>query len=689
MISDNSHEMTTYERHREKMRARMRITRGDVRDIASDHPQCKNEERRDKYKLDLHGFLKTYFAEAFPIPFGEDHLQFIESVQETILNGGQYLILKPRGSGKTTILLRSALWSCLHSHRKFLMLIAAEQSAAQRMLKSLQTILESNQLLYDDFPEVVHPIRKLERITLRTRAQLCDGEPTLIGWGTEIQFAQTTHSVARGNAGVGIKTAGIESAGIRGSQMTLRDGTVLRPDVVLIDDPSTAATASSPVMNAQRERLINSDILQMSGPTEKMACLISATCIAPGDLAEMLMDRDRNPHWTTRKVAMVQQWPVNFGLWEEWSNVRRQELFEEIPKGSANEFYENRREQMEEGFRVYWQGRVEPGFVSAYDTALSHYFDSPHSFASEFQNDPLADLDPSFSPLKPLEVARRSIDCKHCHVPAGFEKVVAHIDVQKRMLFYAACAVSTKFGMHVLDYGTLPKQSSRNFSYGKSKRTLQFEMPGEPDETVVRIAIVQLIQHLNDQVWVRDGDFAELTIERGLVDIGYMQEEVEAALLTAKARNWAPARGVGIGARDTPLGDRKFAKGMIGDHYVIQKPRERSMLAVFVDTNYWKTHVYAGLKLPVGHPEAITFYDAPGSYHQMIADHCCVETATMVNAKGRKLLEWTLPSGRDNHFFDNLVGCSVAAGLCGIRKTGVSIAHDARQRPRKRLSLKI
>lgn len=682
-------EMTPQERHREKMRARMRIHRGDIRDIGVGHPKCVDPERRESCQLDLHKFLTTYFPEAFAIEFGSDHLEFISAVQKTILTGGQYLILMPRGSGKTTILVRSVMWAALFGHRRFIMLIAAEQTAANRILSSIQTILESNELLYEDFPEVIHPIRKLERITIRTRGQLCDGEPTLIGWGQEIQFPQTKYTALADNAGVGIKTAGIESAGIRGSQMTLKDGSVIRPDCVLIDDPSTRLTASSPVRNGMRESLINSDILMMAGPTEKIACLISATCICPGDLTEMLMDRERNPHWTTRKVAMVQSWPDQIGLWEQWSNIRRQEMFEEVPQGSANEFYASRRSEMDAGFRVYWEGRVEPGFLSAKDSAMSHYFDSPGSFASEYQNDPQADADPAFVPLQTMEVAKRGTSTKRGIVPPGYEKLVAHIDVQKRMLFWAVCAVNNNFGMHVVDYGQLPKQSTRNFYYPKAKRTLQHEMPGESDETVIRIAIAQLIEHLNSKTWVRDGDNAEMVLDRGLVDAQFMPVEVEAAIRTVKARNWMPSRGIGVGAKDTPLGDRKFTKGMKGDHYVIQKPNNRTMIGIFADVNYWKSHVHSALQLHPGHPEAITFYQASPSHHQMLADHCCAEKGTFVAAKGRRIMEWTLLGGKDNHHFDNLVGCCVAACLAGLKKKGVSIVDGSRKRPSRRIKLKI
>ena len=48
---------------------------------------------------------------------------------------------------------------------------------------------------------------------------------------------------------------------------------------------------------------------------------------------------------------------------------------------------------------------------------------------------------------------------------------------------------------------------------------------------------------------------------------------------------------------------------------------------------------------------------------------------------GRTVREWIFkPSKPDNHWFDCLIGCAVAASMCGIRTPG----EDAPKRQRKR-----
>ena len=106
-----------------------------------------------------------------------------------------------------------------------------------------------------------------------------------------------------------------------------------------------------------------------------------------------------------------------------------------------------------------------------------------------------------------------------------------------------------------------------------------------------------------------------------------------------------------------------------GHNWTMQKPDRRLLLSVFYDTNYWKTEVHQGLLIPSAHTQAINLYSEARSHHQMLADQLCSERAVRCEAKGRIVDEWELPSNRpDNHYWDNLVACAVAASLCGVKK---------------------
>jgi hypothetical protein len=58
--------------------------------------------------------------------------------------------------------------------------------------------------------------------------------------------------------------------------------------------------------------------------------------------------------------------------------------------------------------------------------------------------------------------------------------------------------------------------------------------------------------------------------------------------------------------------------------------------------------------------------------HRMFVDHLTAETADKVHGykQGRDVWVWKPVVNRDNHWFDCVVGCAVAASLLGIARDG-------------------
>ena len=53
--------------------------------------------------------------------------------------------------------------------------------------------------------------------------------------------------------------------------------------------------------------------------------------------------------------------------------------------------------------------------------------------------------------------------------------------------------------------------------------------------------------------------------------------------------------------------------------------------------------------------------------HRLFADHVMAEYRVRTEGRGRKVDEWKLPPSKaDNHWFDCLVGCAVAASVIGV-----------------------
>jgi len=101
-------------------------------------------------------------------------------IEKAVVHGGNFAEAMPRGSGKSTIIEGACLWAALKGLRKFIALIAAVADFGVGMVDSINSTIENNDLLLEDFPEVVYPFRALEQSNNRASGQRCMGQLTWI-----------------------------------------------------------------------------------------------------------------------------------------------------------------------------------------------------------------------------------------------------------------------------------------------------------------------------------------------------------------------------------------------------------------------------------------------------------------------------------------------------------------------------
>ncbi len=154
-----------------------------------------------------------------------------------------------------------------------------------------------------------------------------------------------------------------------------------------------------------------------------------------------------------------------------------------------------------------------------------------------------------------------------------------------------------------------------------------------------------------------------------------------------------PAAGVGIGPADKPMGEYPKREGEErGRHWMKSSNRNFSLRSLRVDTNYWKSRAADALTCPQANPGAVTLYGDKTADHRMLADHYASEQRDRLTSDKTQATTdvWALKPNRENHYFDNLVGCMVAASVrgCGVRhsssqpkqrKTLEDMASEARQ----------
>jgi hypothetical protein len=660
---------------RDERRARRVSAAG--RDIGPP-PAIVDQARRDSCRLDFRLFCETYAAESFPLAWSPDHLTAISKIEASVLRGELFCFAMPRGSGKTTLCEWACLWALLNGHRQFITLIGSDQAIAEQMLDSIKSHLEQNDLLADDYPEATYPIRALEGINKRARGQLSEGKPTKIEWGSD----QITLASIPGGAssGAAVRVAGITGR-IRGLRHTRPDGKTIRPDLVLIDDPQTDESAASPSQCATRERTLSGAILGLAGPGKRIAGLCTVTVIRTDDLADRLLDRQKHPSWQGERTKLVYEWPDAEDDWSQYAELRREGQRDGTGTGAADEFYRQRQAAMDAGSRVAWPERKAPDELSAIQHAWNLRIDRGEAaFNAEFQNSPLADdittdkLDKRQLPLRATNIARGI-------VPAGHTKLTAFVDVQDRLLYWLVASWSESFGGHVVAYGAHPDQGSSFFEAGSARKTLALASPGAGFEAALRAGLDETSRLLLARDWQRE-DGVPMRISQLMVDANWGQS-------TAVVRNFArsspfaaqilPSRGKGVGASGTPMGPRKNRGDRAGLNWLVGKTAEGTQIEAAYDTNFWKTFVSGRLRLGLGDPEAIMLH---AGNHEMLIEHLVAEFPVRVEARGRSVDEWKSVA-RENHWWDCLVGCAVAASITGLEPA----ASEGGFRKRKKVSI--
>jgi len=660
-----------YDDHKKRAAARQAEQSAQGRDIGS-VPPIKNKRRRNRGKKSLRKFLETYFPRAFPIAWSDDHLQVIKLIESAVVDGGLQAVAMPRGSGKSTVCARAILWALLYGFHKYAMLIAADGPKATKLLNAIKLELEKNSLLLEDFPEVCYPIRKLERIANRAAGQTCEGVATDIVWNKDVVVLPTIEGSAA--SGAVLEVGGITSA-VRGGQYTRPDGSVIRPSIVLIDDPQTRESAGSEKQILDREQIISADLLGMVGPGESLSALCTCTVVCRDDMADRLLSRKLHPEWHGIRVSMVKAMPADLRLWEQYWEIRTSEMIDDRPHSESNAFYKKHRAKMDAGAEVYWPQRFRKDELSAIQSAMNIYFRDPEAFASEYQNEPLEDDQATEVYWPAVEIARKVSGYDRRHVPDDAQFLTAFVDVQQRLLYWMVCAWAEEFTGWILDYGTFPEQRAKTFRAQHVSTTLEKRYKAKLD-VAIRKGLQELVEQLLGRGFSRD-DGSAARIDRLAIDAAWGNST---AIIRSFIRTsphgglMLPSFGKARGAKDSPISTWQKKRGeWRGLECQIPPAKGREIRHLMYDTHFWKTQAMRRLSTDIGEAGAVSIYGGKSHRHDFLAEQLTAEKPRDITDEksGRTVTEWTLPPGvTENHWFDTFVGCNVLANTLGIYPPG-------------------
>ena len=670
-----------YEKLKDRARARNVALAIAGRDIG-ELPNVVNAERKAKAAADFRFFCDSYFPLTFHLPWSPDHLKVIAKIEQAVQRGGLFAMAMPRGSGKTTICECACIWAVLYGHREFVCLIGSDEGHAMDMLESIKMEFDGNDLLLEDFPEVVYPIQCLDGIANRCNGQLYKGERTHIGW-TAREVVLPTMPTSIASAAI-IKVAGITGR-IRGMKYKRADGHTVRPTLVVLDDPQTDESARSLSQCATRESVLAGAVLGLAGPGKKISGIMPCTVIRPSDMADNILSRDKHPEWNGERTKMVYSFPTDEKLWQRYAEIRAESMRAGNAGEEATTFYGANREAMDAGAEIAWPERFNHDELSAIQHAMNLKLQDEAAFFAEYQNEPLPANSADDDELTADQIAGKTNRMPRRDVPIGCNHLTMFIDVQASLLFFVVAAWEDDFTGYVVDYGSFPDQKRPYFTLRDARTTLPLATKASGLEGSIYAGLERLTSEYLGREWRRD-DGAMLRIERCLIDANWGSSTdvvYQFCRQSSHAGIVMPSHGRFVGASSQPFSEYKRRPGdRVGHNWRMPNVAgKRAVRHVVFDTNFWKSFANARLAVPMGDRGCLSLFGDNADQHRLFAEHLTAEYRVKTEGRGRTVDEWKQrPERGDNHWLDCLVGCAVAASIQGATLLGSDSSAPKRER---------
>lgn len=643
--------------------------------VWDDMLEARARVEREQWRHDLEGFCKAVMPNAFPLEFGYYHKRMIAKMQRVILTGGKTADAMPRGSGKSTLATAAFIWGVLYGHCRYGAIIGNEGEAAKGLLESVKTELWLGEGIGKYWPKLQTYLSKGDGQSQKYRHLLnSDKSPPLIRWATDqIRLPSTPKGEGDEWSGAILQSCGITGR-IRGMQIKLDDGTVLRPDFALIDDPQTRESAGSVKQITDRENTITGDIKGLAGPGKQIACFMAMTVIYPNDLACRFLSDDAHPDWHADKVPMIVKWPKAIDtLWQEYHMLRTNALREKREPTEAREFYLARREQMDEGAEVYWEERKYPSDVSALQHAMDLYFDDKSAFLAEYQNEPIQSTGGAPYVIDEMDVMGSTNGRKRLSVPDDAQIIVSMTDINYSGLNTVVVASTNDAVRYVVDYQTYPGNGMPLYD------PKNYHKDSQHDQLAIARALDHHIADIAKARYMRGGKLVRPDLI--LIDCGYHMDLVF---------RWCEANRHRIGANVYPSRGRAFNKyrisgvvGKPGDHFHVADWEKRGRVLVH-NSDEWRMRAQKAFLMPSGTKGSITLFGDSPVAHKRFADEICSEVLNEyieITEGGNQVFVWGKKVGVNNDLLDALVGAVVGTSYLGASESGLG-ARPARKAKR-------
>ena len=309
------------------------------------------EAIRDRCEKKFQLFSEIFFNHFTQYAWNQFHHSMF-SYYETKTYPAREVDCAPRGYAKSTIkTLFKPVHDICYGTQKYILFISATAKQSGEKLKDIRAEVMENELL-----RAVYGIHfKSKRVNAESFEVHTD----------------------RGTTFLRSVSAGTEVRGLRYREH--------RPSKIILDD----AEASEEVLSEDRREKtwdwFSKDISKLgSGDTD---IEIVGTVLHRDSL---LMKLKRNPAYSTRIWKSVIKWPNNMKLWKQWEKIYIN-LDDNDRLIKSNQFYEENKEELNEGVEVLWPEKEDILFLMKEKLEIGD-----RAFASEKQNTPMPDGDALF-----------------------------------------------------------------------------------------------------------------------------------------------------------------------------------------------------------------------------------------------------------------------------------------------------
>lgn len=646
-------------------------------------PPVKDPARRARCKHDLKLAIATYFSAAVFMGLSSYQIEMADGFEAVILRTGKKARAVRRGGLKSTLARIATAWGIINGHVRFPVLVGATDDKSNEQRDNLFRMLSTSKLLLEDFPELIplllkwkNPKKQLrlngELLTVASKDERgCIIFPNIPG--TELCEAR-------------VAAYSILATDVSGLSFVDSTGKTIRPDLLIFDDVQTPQSAKSFMQTQARENAVTTTFMGLAGLGETISAIMVCTMREANDLTARFCDRDRHPDWDGRKFPVLISEPTDKDLWTVYAAKLREGDTPEDGLALATEYYSEHRADMDAGGKVAWEEDKEEGYLSALQWAMTKKNLNPDFFRCELQQDGAAPR-AGLVRLSGEDLIKRLSGIERGTVPTKSSYLTAFIDSSDQVLWWMVVAWLPDFTGWIVDYGTWPDQGSDQFYKENLHFTISQQLPGKSWEEAFAHAHNKLDEFLLTRDW-RDEAGDSRTIDLLLKDWsdGDHKKRIEPQVMASPNRTRIrPSKGFAPKPGKKPVHLYGGPRDRHTRSHWVER-RSETPAHIQYDAGVFKTQTARRLQTTVGAPSCLLMPGTDESSLLLLAEHLTSEQSKSLVYDGSPGSVWEQIPGRDNDWWDTLVGNTAAAAVLGCSIPGET---PAKPKPKPRTGPKV